>query len=145
MKTIINTLALCTLVVLGTACKTTWTEQDTQYLLYDIRDIASIGVPLLVEDAPEARPKLERAVAALRVLETDDQVGIDDIVGVMEAAGVEAIESPRGQIAVTSAKILIRRFTQDIDLSDAPNYRRVVTALREGIETGLRNSVTPPL
>lgn len=132
MKT--NPLTLLAALVLATGCAT-YTFQD---LLLDAHDIAYAGAAAVKVEAPEAVDDLQRAAAALLVIEASERPTVPMIAEALRHAGVKEINSPRGQLAVIGGTIVLNRAGRKlIAPEDYAKARELATALREGIDLGL--------
>lgn len=135
MKKLQNWLLTAALLC-GVGCNT-WTEQDTLLLLGDITDLTELGVTQALIDEPQTEAKFTKAANSLHVLEQNDVVNYVDLIGIIQTAEIDELKSANGEIYFTVVKMAVRRFGGEIDVSDVPNFKRVVIALRVGLDRAL--------
>jgi hypothetical protein len=127
IKFLYSVILACALAFLP-GCATKYTFAD---LLLDLHDAAWLGSRTAVLEAPSSRDDLERAVAALKVVEASTQPSIPAIALALQEAGVKEIGSP------LAGTIVFNRLGRVVDLEDYGKAKEVARSLREGIELGL--------
>ena len=148
MKTTTVLLALCAALFTGcatpnqcppgdAACVEAERQKQLELWAADLRDIATIGVPLALADNPEAREAFQYAVIGLETLESSALPTLPDLLAVLREAGVKEIDSPKGQLYVAGGSIILRRLVGEMSVELPDEVRMFATALREGIEAGL--------
>lgn len=135
MKTQIIT-SLLALTLLG--CANT-PESQMKQLAADARDIAEVGTTIALIEKPDNRDEIERVVAGLKQLEAlPDPITMENLHTVLLLLPVDDLASERGQLYIMGARIILRRVGYEVELGSVSTVRPIVTALREGMEAGLK-------
>lgn len=120
-----------------TACLEVERAKQVGLWAADLRDIAGLGAAVYLEEHPESRLALTKTVEALKVLESSERFGIDEILTIIRSAGVDKFESSKGQLYVTAGRIILRRASGEVGVKNPAEARQLAAAIRLGIESAL--------
>jgi hypothetical protein len=134
MKTLLPLLTLC--ASLGASGCTTH-PPAAQRAQSAARLAAYVGTADFLITHPEARPRFESAIAALRRIETSENVDLPTLLTVVQQLPVHELKSDRTLLIVSAATLLLADYTGALPVEQWNDLRPLARAIREGIELGL--------
>lgn len=112
-------------------------DKLAQYV-QDAKDIGEASTVVTLLEEPNAKPKLEKAVEALTILEQQpDAVTIDQLTKVVQDLPIAKLQSAKAKLYILAGRLILRRVTGDVELANITNLKPIATGLREGIQAGM--------
>lgn len=130
---IIFKLGLVLTLVIGTGCASLGNGDIDAAPIVKIA--AMNGTYLVLKKHPEYRPGFELALAELKTLEQAEKIDFAQVMSIVHRLPVEKLESPEATLIIANATLLLEETTGTFELEKT---RPIVTALRQGLELGLR-------
>lgn len=114
------------------------TEGDVALLAQDLKDVAREGTIYALTEKPEWRTNVIRARDQLSLFSTQPgPVTFDSMLEVLRQLPIEELKSTEARLAITAARITLRRAGRNIELGDITNQKPLARGLAEGITDGL--------
>ena len=134
---------LCIPVITFTGCellKGNVSQETVDTWAADLRDFGELGTKAALLENANFRAPLQRARDSLVALEAlpDGEVTVDDIISVVQHLPLDQMQSPKVQLYIMGGKIVLRHLNRSVDLGQVKNVKPFVTALREGMDAGLK-------
>lgn len=129
-----NTAFLMALSCLLTGCETTpsvITPSRVKIVMYT-------GTAFAVAEQPELKPGFQHAVDSLKLIESQESIDFAVLMAILNDLPIKDIKTPHARILITSGTMLLADLGGQVDLAKVEKLKPYVTAIREGIELGLR-------
>lgn len=137
--------ALLALLATG-GCATTggMTDGDIALLAEDLRDVAREGTIYALAEKPEWRPNIIVVRDQLGTLATSPgPVTFDSLLSIIQKLPLEELKSSEARLAITAARITLRRAGRNVELGDIEKQKPLAAGLAAGITEGLNFSPSP--
>lgn len=136
------TIGLATTLGLFTGCAVLNNPTQLQRACTAAKVAAYVGCYEHLQEAPAARPQWIAARDALFQLEAAETVDLVTLVAVLNNLPVKELKSPRAQMVITAATILLTDYLGTIPADQIDKVKPLARAIKEGIDLGL--GPTPP-
>lgn len=136
------TIGLAATLGLLTGCAVFNNPTQLQRACTAAKVAAYVGCYEHLQQHPEARPAWTVARDALFQLEAAETVDLVTLVAVLNNLPVKELKSPRAQMVITAATILLTDYLGTIPAEEVVKVKPLVSAIKSGIDLGL--GPTPP-
>lgn len=142
-KRTLSVLSALSVLLLATGCATTdgggMTEGDVALLAQDLRDVAHAGTVYALAENPEWRDNITLVRDQLNAAATqaDAPLTFDSLLSILQGLPVGELKSSEALLAITSARIILRRAGRNVELGSIKNLAPLATGLAQGITDGL--------
>lgn len=117
----------------------TMTEGDVALLAQDLRDVAQAGTVYALAENPQwrtniilVRDQLQNAATA------PSPVTFDSLLGILQQLPVDELKSSEALLAITGARIVLRRAGRNVELGNISNIQPLAGGLAQGMTDGLK-------
>jgi hypothetical protein len=146
-ETVLNSITIAVgaviiylMAVLFAGCTTTpegKTVPDTARIALITREAATIGTQEALFRRPELKEKFVLVVAQLAVLESQPDITVESLLGIISQLPVTELQSHDAKLAFSSARLVVAAAGwSTVSIVRAEQLRPVVIALREGLVAG---------
>lgn len=136
-RTFLTLGLLASLAGLSTGCAILHNPTTAQRAATTAKVAAYVGCYEHLQHHPEARLPWTVARDALFQLEGQETVDLVTLMAVVNRLPVKELKSPRAQMVITAATILLTDYVGTIPAEDVGKLKPLVRAIKEGIDLGL--------
>lgn len=136
MNTLRNIMPVMALALLMTGCSTTQT--GSVITPSRVKIVMYLATAFAVNEKPELKSGFQHAVDSLRLIESQESIDFAVIMAILNDLPVKELQTPQAKILITASTLLLSDLSGSLDLSKVENLRPYITAIREGIELGLK-------
>ena len=125
------------MIGLSTGCAVLNNPTQLQRACTAAKVAAYVGCYEHLQQQPEAKPAWTAARDALWQLEASENIDLVTLVAVLNNLPVKELKSPRAQMVITAATILLTDYLGTIPAEEIAKLRPLVRAIKDGIDLGL--------
>lgn len=131
--------------IVFTGCGTLPSQTEQQKIVMSLTACAQIGGALILNQNPEWRSGIEKAVADLRILQNGTSlISVNDVLAILQRANIKELKSPEAALYVASGMLIVTQIgvPTQIDINTSTFARSIAGAIADGLSTAL-NVVQP--
>lgn len=142
MRTIMA-MTMLALMLAASGCVTSkMTGGDVALLAQDLKDVAREGTIYALAEKPEWRDNVMRVRDQLALFAAQEgPVTLEQMIAILQQLPIDDLKSTDARLAITAARITLRRAGRNIELGDVTDQKPLAKGLADGITEGLNFSL----